>query len=117
MDVGHISIRPSPLTESPILMPMLDPKNSESAHLSYHRDPGLKESKIFDGPMFVDGRPVTDAPLSKHPKNTGGSSLEVEVFVDAKDDGGSSTEEWDMDVVVEGSNQDHAENKESSNKC
>jgi hypothetical protein len=90
-------------------------QNSDQTHLFYHRDPGLKESKFFHGPMFDDRRPVLEDTLSLHPKNNGSRSLEVEVFVDAKENGDSSAEEWDMDIAVEGANQVHAKEEGKGN--
>ncbi|PNY13535.1 hypothetical protein L195_g010191 [Trifolium pratense] len=84
---------------------------------NYHRDPGIHESKFFNGPMFGDKRPAPEDSLSTHPKNTGGRSAEVEVFVDAKDNGDSSIEEWDMEEEVEGANQDQMKNKDGSSLC
>jgi hypothetical protein len=65
--------------------------------------------------MFDDRRPVLEDTLSLHPKNNGSRSLEVEVFVDAKENGDSSAEEWDMDIAVEGANQDHAKEEGKGN--
>ncbi|PNX63389.1 hypothetical protein L195_g061601, partial [Trifolium pratense] len=68
-----------------------------SSHLNYHRDPGLKESKFFHGPMMDDREPVLEP--SVHPKTIGGGSLETEIFMDAKESGDTSTEEWDVDIA------------------
>ncbi|KAK2417156.1 hypothetical protein QL285_039488 [Trifolium repens] len=65
--------------------------------------------------MFGSGRSTPEGSLSKNPKNTGGSSLAGEVFVDATENGLSSADDGDMEIMVEGVNQDHDKNEEDSN--
>jgi hypothetical protein len=43
--------------------------------------------------------------------------LEGEVFVDATENGLSSDDDGDMEIMVEGVNQDHDKNEEDSSKC
>jgi hypothetical protein len=67
--------------------------------------------------MFGSGRSTPEGSLSKNLKNTGGSSLAGEVFVDATENGLSSADDGDMEIMVEGVNQDHDKNEEDSSKC
>ncbi|MCH81759.1 hypothetical protein A2U01_0002551 [Trifolium medium] len=96
---------------------MTEPHTKAPVHMEYHRDPGIKESKFFHGPMFDARIPVLGEPLPMHPKNNGGMSTEMEVFVDAKENGESSSEEWDMEIMVEGANQNHENRKGDSSVC
>ncbi|PNX77423.1 hypothetical protein L195_g033390 [Trifolium pratense] len=105
---------------TPIIMEhaqITEPVKIDPVHMNYHRDPGLKESKFFHGPMFKDRRPELDEPFLMQPKNNGGRSMEMEVFVDAKENGDSSSEEWDMDGMVEGANQYHEKMKGNGEVC
>ncbi|GAU42948.1 hypothetical protein TSUD_142850 [Trifolium subterraneum] len=86
-----------------------------STNLNYHREPGLKESKNFHGPVQEHRRPALENTFSLQPNNTGGGSLELEVFEDANENGDSSAEECDMNIAGEGVNQNHAEGEIKGN--
>jgi hypothetical protein len=67
--------------------------------------------------MFDTRRPAVGEPLLMHSKNNGGRSMEMEVFVDAKENGDSSSEEWDMETMVEGANQNHVKGNRDGSNC
>jgi hypothetical protein len=71
-------------------------------HMNYHREPGLKESKFFHGPFLAAGGPEVEEHFPLQIKNNGRGRMEVEVFEDAKENGDSSSEEWDKDDMIEG---------------
>ncbi|WJX37158.1 hypothetical protein P8452_24952 [Trifolium repens] len=79
----------------------------EVTHLNYHREPGLTESDQVHRPMPNNNQPVLEPALSLPPKSNGDGSVEVEVFVDTKENGELSTEEWDMDTAGEGGERDN----------
>jgi hypothetical protein len=96
---------------------MAEPNTKAHVHMEYHRDPGIKESKFFHGPMPDARIPVLSEPVPMHSKNNGGRSTEMEVFVDAKENGESSSDEWGMEIMVEGANQNHAQKKRDGSVC
>jgi hypothetical protein len=117
VDVNHIADGAVTMMGITKQDPGLTATDSEPNHMSYHREPGIQESKIFNGPMLGARKQTLEEPLSTQPKNTGGGRLEQEVLMDAKDKGDMSVEECYMDRVVEGDNQDHTKSKEGSRLC
>jgi hypothetical protein len=89
--------------------------NRDNVPVNFHREPGIHESKFFDGHMLGDDRPTLEDRLPTLSINTGDRRMEVDVFVDAKDSGDSSVEEWEMEEVVDGSTHDHQHSVEGNN--
>jgi hypothetical protein len=104
------------------VVPILEPvqqntkvmvEDNQLAHVIYHREPGINESKFFNGPMFGDSKPELANLVTMHPTNTS-SSLVVEVFEDAKDTEETSAEEWNMEEGVDGANKEQMKGREAN---
>jgi hypothetical protein len=112
---GSRSVDTTPILVPVVVPPVLMEANRDNVPVNFHRDPGIHESKFFDGPMFGDGRPTPEDRLPTLSTNTGDRRIEVDVFVDAKDSVDSSVEEWEMEGVVDGSTHDHQHSVEGNN--